>query len=165
MWTAAPASPHPPYWPLLSHNETTAQASLARASWDRQLDAYARGSGGDGPPPSASLVDAVRAAPESPEAWWALLAAEEAVLGSGTATLSGRGGPGRGGVSLFDLYQAATKVVPRQNNYSNAAYIRLWLGFARQQWWVKFCCLVGQPLLGACWLQPLHPAATDYTVL
>lgn len=117
----------------------------ARPAWDRQLDAYTRGGsgGGDATPPAARaartrLADAVRAAPESPEAWWALLASEEAAGGGTTASLGGRGG-GRGGVTLLDLYSAATQTVPRQPNYANEAYLRLWLGFARQQW-----CVVGR---------------------
>ncbi|PRW45719.1 hypothetical protein C2E21_5938 [Chlorella sorokiniana] len=112
---------------------------MARASWDRQLEAYTTAAGGSTPPPQraarARMADAVRAAPESPEAWAALLAAEEAALGASTGTLTGERGAGaRGGVSLFDLYAAATKAVPRANNYANDAYVRIWLGFARHQW-------------------------------
>ncbi|KAI7845303.1 hypothetical protein COHA_001145 [Chlorella ohadii] len=112
---------------------------MARASWERQLEAYTKAASGSTPPPQraarARMADAVRAAPESPEAWAALLAAEEAALGASTGTLSGERGVGaRGGVSLFDLYAAATKAVPRANNYTNDAYVRIWLGFARHQW-------------------------------
>jgi hypothetical protein len=77
-------------------------------------------------------VEAVKAAPESPEAWWALLQQEESLAANATATLSDRGA--RGGVTLLDLFLAATKVVPRHSNYSNEAFIKIWLGFARQQW-------------------------------
>lgn len=85
----------------------------------------------------------MRQASASPEAWWALLQQEEAALaaaGSGTATL---GGAARGGVALFDLYQWATKLVPRQANCSNEAYLKIWLGYARQQW-----CVLHRPGLG-----------------
>ncbi len=81
------------------------------------------------------LTAAITALPESPEAWWALLRREEEL-----ATAAAGASPAivnrvtRNGVSLFDLYRWATKVVPRQNNYKNEAFISLWLGFARQQW-------------------------------
>jgi hypothetical protein len=111
---------------------------LRQASWDRQLDAYARPAGGS---PAAHrtlrlrLAEAVKAAPESPEAWWALLQQEEAwaATAGGTAGLE-RGAATRGGISLLDLFAAATKNIPRQNNYTNDSFVKIWLGFARQQW-------------------------------
>lgn len=124
------------------------QATMARASWERQLEAYTKAASGSTPPPQRAartrMVDAVRAAPESPEAWAALLAAEEAALGASTGTLTGERGAGaRGGVTLFDLYAAATKAVPRANNYTNDAYVRIWLGFARHQ---RCVALAGGPV-------------------
>ncbi len=106
----------------------------AIATWDRQLEAYLRPQGcspGAQRTARSRLGDTVRAAPNSPEVWWALLAAEEAALGGATATLDRAG---RSGVSLFDLYRAATQAVPRQGNYQNEAFIHIWLGFARHQW-------------------------------
>lgn len=143
----------------MPHLQPRRTSGSATAAWDRQLDAYVRPQGGS---PSAQraarsrLADAVRAAPTSPEAWWALLAAEEAALGGTTATLDRAG---RGGVSLFDLYRAATQVVPRQGNYNNEAFVRIWLGFARQQWWVGVLqcsetCKPGQSC-SAGWLRPV----------
>lgn len=116
----------------------TPTATLRQASWDRQLDAYARPAGGS---PSAHrtlrlrLAEAVKASPESPEAWWALLQQEEAwaAAAGGTAGLE-RGAATRGGISLLDLFAAATKNIPRQNNYTNDSFVKIWLGFARQQW-------------------------------
>ena len=139
----------------------TCPLQLRQASWDRQLDAYTRPQGGS---PSAQrslrarLVEAVKAAHQSPEAWWTLLQQEEgwAAAAGATASLE-RGAAARGGVSLADLYAAATKVVPRQNNYSNDAFIKIWLGFARQQWCDVFTAWGGQagyrPVMSA-WRQP-----------
>jgi hypothetical protein len=105
-----------------------------RVSWDKDLDVYLK-SQGTTPAPvrtlRAKLVDALKKGCESPEAWWAFLQQEESTLSTNTATLSQSG---RGGVSLFDLYHWATKLVPRQDNYRNEAYIKIWLGYARQQW-------------------------------
>ncbi|PSC73666.1 hypothetical protein C2E20_3077 [Micractinium conductrix] len=115
----------------------TSAGGGAASGWERQLEAYVRAQGGT---PGAQrtarmrLADAVRVAPQSPEAWWALLAAEEAGGGGSTATLDRTGAPARGGISLFDLYGAATRAVPRQGNYGNECFVRIWLGFARQQW-------------------------------
>ncbi len=112
-------------------------SSQLRVSWDRDLDAYLKAQGGT--PSAASklstrLADAVRKDCESPEAWWAFLQQEESVQSSSTATLTQSG---RGGVGLFDLYHWATKLVPRQSNYRNEAYVKIWLGYARQQWCVS----------------------------
>lgn len=142
---------------------------MARASWERQLEAYTKAASGSTPPPHRAarvrMADAVRVAPESPEAWAALLAAEEAALGASTGTLTGERGAGaRGGVTLFDLYAAATKAVPRANNYTNDAYVRIWLGFARHQWCV-FAMLsrpAGSLKRHAPCCSPLH-AATKHT--
>ncbi|KFM29322.1 putative serine/threonine-protein kinase mps1 [Auxenochlorella protothecoides] len=71
-------------------------------------------------PKVADLVLAVRACPESAGAWWALLACLEA-----------RPLPG---LDLLQVYTQATHAVPRQGNQGSDAYVRLWLGFARQQW-------------------------------
>ena len=142
----------------------TSAGGGAASGWERQLEAYVRAQGGT---PGAQrtarmrLADAVRVAPQSPEAWWALLAAEEAGGGGSTATLDRTGAPARGGISLFDLYGAATRAVPRQGNYGNECFVRIWLGFARQQWcagcWVQLissgkACLHLLCMLHHAWL-------------
>lgn len=130
------------------------------ASWDQALEAYLRPQGSSPPAQRgarARLAEAVQRDSGSPEAWWAFLQAEEAALAGGgaggggaTATLT-QGVAQRGGVSLFDLYLWATKQIPRQNNYSNEAYLKIWLGYARQQWCVCILRAGGsarrQPLL------------------
>jgi hypothetical protein len=80
-------------------------------------------------------VAALKAAPASPEAWLAFLSAEESgggltgVLCGGTAQLGSAGG-----VSLYHLYFWATQLVPRARHQHRDEYVRLWLGYARQQW-------------------------------
>jgi hypothetical protein len=103
-------------------------------SWAQDLATYARPQGGS---PSAvqrlraRLVSAVQAAPESPDAWWALLQMEDSQLAGSTGALDRAA---RGGVVLMDLYRWATKLCPRQSNARSEAFVKLWLGFARQQW-------------------------------
>lgn len=109
-------------------------ASQLRGSWDGDLDTYLKPQGsspGGAGTLRARLAEAVKKDSASPEAWWAFLQAEEAALCGSTATLSGAS---RGGVTLFDLYHWATKLVPRQANYGSEAYVKIWLGYARQQW-------------------------------
>ena len=158
--TRPPASPTTHTTPLLQPRGS---------SWERDLDAYLKPQQGGSPPPAcavrAQAGDGVRAAPHSPDAWWALLAAEEAALGASegggsTATLE-RGGQTRGGVALFDLYRWAVKLVPRAEHYNSAAYLNIWLGYARQQW-----CAAGGGLArgggSAGWGQPpqMHARTT-----
>ena len=76
-------------------------------------------------------LSAVQAAPESPDAWWALLQMEDSQLAGSTGALDRAA---RGGVVLMDLYRWATKLCPRQSNARSEAFVKLWLGFARQQW-------------------------------
>lgn len=105
-----------------------------KVSWESDIDTYLK-SQGSTPNTVRSLrtrlAEAVKRNCESPEAWWAFLQQEESTATANTSTLSGSN---RGGVSLFDLYGWATKKVPRQSNYKNEAYLRIWLGYARQQW-------------------------------
>lgn len=65
---------------------------------------------------------------------WEFLANEEAALaGAGanvTLELTVAAKTGTQAVSLFQLYKWATRVVPKRNS---AAYLQLWLGYARHQ--------------------------------
>lgn len=106
----------------------------APPSWLTDLDAYLHASS----VPTEGrheLVAAVKASPASAEAWVALLSAEEAAGGGGlTSGLTG-GLTGGGGVSLYHMYYWATQLVPRGGAHqSKEDYVRLWLGYARQQW-------------------------------
>jgi hypothetical protein len=85
------------------------------------------------------LAAAVRAAPSAPATWLAFLSAEEAAGGGAlagglTGGLAVGGGGGGGGVSLYHLYYWATQLVPRAKHQGDEEYVRLWLGYARQQW-------------------------------
>eukprot|EP00887_Chlorella_sp_A99_P002275 scaffold10.g2275.t1 len=112
-----------------------------RTSWNHDLDAYvgAQASAAAGASPSVAalcskLAQAIRVAPESAEAWWAFLQQEESATAARGAAACPPAPPAKGGASLFDLYAWATRLVPRQSNHNNEAYLRIWLGYARQQW-------------------------------
>ncbi len=81
----------------------------------------------------------VTAAPLAPEPWLAFLTHEEACYGNATNPLPGRPGCSGdtgpvGGVSLYHLYFWATQLIPRSAHQHKEEYIRIWLGYAKQQW-------------------------------
>ena len=41
---------------------------------------------------------------------------------------------GRAAVGLASLYAWATRLTPKNGNYNNETYIRVWTGYARHQW-------------------------------
>lgn len=128
--------------PTLPEQHIGAMDTVSRsggASWLPDLEAYLKGhpicSGGDeehSVSERQGLVAAVKAAPQSAEAWRALLIFEEAHSSNITQQQPGGGDPSR--VSLYHLYYWATQEVPRSKNQQKEAYLQLWLGFARQQW-------------------------------
>ena len=81
------------------------------------------------------LVKAVRENTASPEAWWEFLKHEEQLQGTNTGHLQSQARSERGTITLYHLFALATKTIPRQSNYKNKAYLHLWLGYARQQWY------------------------------
>ena len=109
-----------------------------RASVESLLSEYLRSSGVT-PPQSrserAARVDSLRENANSAQHWCEFLEAEEMALGEET---KGVGAPaGRNGVSLFRLYEHATKTLPQVSRNApfetQGYYLRLYLGLARQQ--------------------------------
>jgi hypothetical protein len=105
-------------------------------SWEDDLRTYAAPTGDAADAARAALAAAVRAAPESADAWWALLLHEERAAGA-----SPRSPPPRGGVALIELYRWATRLAPRPRAAADAApggsggaFARVWVGYARRQW-------------------------------
>jgi len=146
-------TPDPKRAPAPATNPGASAAAAGAAgvppSWVTDLDAYLAASGGTCPDPATAaarrdLVAAVKASPSSPETWIAFLSAEEASGAGGglTGALTGGLGPlsaqgaGSGGtvITLYHLYFWATQLVPRARNQHLEDYVKLWLGYARQQW-------------------------------
>ena len=109
-----------------------------RASVESLLSEYLRSSGVT-PPHSrserAARVDSLRENANSAQHWCEFLEAEEMALGEET---KGVGAPaGRNGVSLFRLYEHATRTLPQVSRNApfetQGYYLRLYLGLARQQ--------------------------------
>lgn len=151
----------------------TPEVSRVRSgpSWVADLDSYL--SSHEGTPNSSTdarheLVACVKANPQSAEAWRSWLAYEEAHCGNITHSWQAAADPGK--VSLYHMYYWATTLVPRSSSKSHKeAYLKLWLGFARQQWWVMAqssrtaahhrCCSTSHTMQG-CQRSVLHPAAS-----
>ena len=85
-------------------------------------------------------IAALRECPNDARLWCEFLEAEELALGDETAhatqTLS-RLSAGRNGVSLFRLFEHATRALPQVSRHApydtQGYYLRLYLGLARQQ--------------------------------
>ena len=117
---------------------TTNGTNKRRASVESLLSEYLRSSGVT-PPHSRSEREAriasLRENANSAQHWCEFLEAEEVALGEET---KGAGAPaGRNGVSLFRLYEHATKSLPHVSRNApfetQGYYLRLYLGLARQQ--------------------------------
>jgi len=108
--------------------------SLQTLVWENDLASYVASANSRLPGLSTqrnTLAARVKADGQGAAAWWSFLRFEEdAHLGNKTGSSLGI----RDRVTLGDLYQWATRLVPRQDNYMNVNYLSIWLGYARQQW-------------------------------
>ena len=119
------------------------QTRVAADSTEGLLHEYARAMGAT-PPHARSererRIAALRECPNDARLWCEFLEAEELALGDETAhatqTLS-RLSAGRNGVSLFRLFEHATRALPQVSRHApydtQGYYLRLYLGLARQQ--------------------------------
>jgi serine/threonine-protein kinase TTK/MPS1 len=108
-----------------------------RVSVDGLLTEYLRAQGSTPPhlrTEREQRVAALRECPTSAQMWCEFLEAEEAALGDDTTTA---GVAGRNGVSLFRLFEHATRALPPVSraapHETQGYYLRLYLGLARQQ--------------------------------
>ncbi len=106
-------------------------------SWVAQLQLYLRATQAGLSPAAASerkqLCDVVLENPNAAEAWLQFLQNEEAlgieVPNAGfSASASKR-------FTLLHWYHKATEMVQRSKGQAADAYLSIWLGFARQQWY------------------------------
>lgn len=123
-------TPMPPSYcsSYLSMQTTTVPKSASRhMSWEQYLQQYAQRSAPQlATDTVAHLTAAVHESPQDPEAWWSLLAK----LDAATHGVTDR----RQALALLQVYEWATKQVPRHGNYDNTAFLKMWIGYAKQQW-------------------------------
>ena len=100
-----------------------------RASWEGALDAYCAEAGALGTGPDHAerlrLAAVVRSDHDSAPAWLALLSHEEGVRSGGSGAAAQ--------LPVARLYEHATRLLPRAGRSRDEAFLRIWLGHAKQQ--------------------------------
>ena len=115
---------------------TNVRSSRDRGSWEGVLGEYLKHKGDTPWREKSSRVEratAVRANPTSPQAWLEFLEGEEGMFAEKMTGKVNVVTGSRNGVSLYRLYELATKTLPRSGNAKNEDYLRVYLGYARQQ--------------------------------
>lgn len=115
---------------------TNVRSSRDRGSWEGVLGEYLKHKGDTPWREKSSRVEratAVRANPTSPQAWLEFLEGEESMFAEKMTGKVNVVTGSRNGVSLYRLYELATKTLPRSGNAKNEDYLRVYLGYARQQ--------------------------------
>lgn len=105
------------------------QSALRQISWEVHLQHYLQKCAPLSPEQAAQLTAAVHANPELPEPWWSLIQHAESHQNADTKPQDKRQG-----LAMLQMYEWAAKQVPRQGNYGNVAFLKLWIGYAKQQW-------------------------------
>jgi len=108
------------------------QSALRQISWEVHLQHYLQKCAPSSADKAESLTDAVHKHPELPEPWWLLIQHAESQQDSAHTDPKPQGK--RQGLAMLQLYEWATKQVPRQGNYGNDAFLKLWIGYAKQHW-------------------------------
>ena len=115
---------------------TNVRSSRDRGSWEGILGEYLKHKGDTPWREKSNRVEratAVRANPTSPQAWLEFLEGEESMFAEKMTGKVNVVTGSRNGVSLYRLYELATKTLPRSGNAKNEDYLRVYLGYARQQ--------------------------------
>lgn len=108
------------------------QSALRQISWEVHLQQYLQKCAPSAADKAASLTDAVHKQPHLPEPWWSLIQLAESQHDA--SHTNSKPSDNRQGLAMLQLYEWATKQVPRQGNYDNDAFLKLWIGYAKQQW-------------------------------
>ena len=115
---------------VVTQTPSAPQSVLRQISWEVHLQQYLQKCAPLSPGQAACLVAAVHKSPQLPEAWWSLIQRAESQPDLAVAKPQDK----RQGLATLQLYEWATKQVPRQGNYENSAFLNLWIGYAKQQW-------------------------------
>lgn len=115
---------------VVTQTPSAPQSVLRQISWEVHLQQYLQKCAPLSPGQAACLVAAVHKSPQLPEAWWSLIQCAESQPDVAVAKPQDK----RQGLAMLQLYEWATKHVPRQGNYENSAFLNLWIGYAKQQW-------------------------------
>jgi hypothetical protein len=123
---------------FVQEREDANRTENIRLRWELDLASYLHLAASENPDQDAvrlELAKAIENSPTSAAAWWAFLRHEETATASNKIVCATpRGTPRASSTTMCDLYNWATRMVPRTDGQNIATYINLWLGFARQQW-------------------------------
>lgn len=108
------------------------QSALRPISWEVHLQQYLQKCAPIHTDKASSLTQAVLKQPQLPEPW--LLLIQHAEAKQDVPQADSQQHDKRQAFALLQLYDWATKQVPRQGNYVNDAFLKLWIGYAKQQW-------------------------------
>ena len=106
------------------------QSILRQISWQVHLQQYLQRCAAVSPEAAVRLTADVHQNPLLPEPWWLLIQHAESQQNVAVTKPQDK----RHGLALLQIYEWATKQVQRQGNYDNNAFLRLWIGYAKQQW-------------------------------
>lgn len=115
--------------PVVAQTPTAPQSVMRQISWEGHLQQYLQKCAPLSPGQAARLTAAVHKDPHLPEPWWSLIQCAESQQDA-VAKPQDR----RQGLALLQIYEWATKQVPRHGNYDNTSFLKLWIGYAKQQW-------------------------------
>lgn len=101
-------------------------------SWEVHLQQYLQKCAPFSVDKVSSLTEAVHKQPHLPEPWWSII--QHAESQQAACQPDPKPHDKRQGLAMLQLYEWATKQVPRQGNYDNDAFVKLWIGYAKQQW-------------------------------
>jgi len=101
-------------------------------SWEVHLQQYLQKCAPLSVDKVSSLTEVVHKQPHLPEPWWSIIQHAESQQAACQSDPKPR--DKRQGLAMLQLYEWATKQVPRHGNYNNDAFLKLWIGYAKQQW-------------------------------
>ncbi|KAA6419896.1 MAG: Serine threonine kinase [Trebouxia sp. A1-2] len=132
--SAVPAYQQAPQTPSLRTSEMPAVPLSAsrQISWEVHLQQYLQKCAPLSVDKVSSLTQAVHKKPHLPEPWWSIIQHAESQQAACQSDPKPR--DKRQGLALLQLYEWATQQIPRQGNYNNDAFLKLWIGYAKQQW-------------------------------
>ena len=140
--TSSSQQSSPPQATISPKSSCHRRRTLPEISWKRDLERYRDQMIGRKPEDVrkfSELMDTIAGDYESADTWWSLLENEEMRMEDIYGSKPSKEVVKRREhetVLLCDLYDWATRVVPQKGNKSKPAFVNIWLGHARQQWYV-----------------------------
>ncbi|KAL0032168.1 hypothetical protein WJX77_008646 [Trebouxia sp. C0004] len=132
--STVPAGRQAPQTPSLRATEmpSVPQSASRQISWEVHLQQYLQKCAPLSEDKVSCLTGAVHKQPHLPEPWWSVI--QHAESQQAACQPDSKPHDKRQGLAMLQLYEWATKQVPREGNYDNIVFLKLWIGYAKQQW-------------------------------